>query len=161
MDYAKENKMTQDDLLELYGGIKILWTKIDRTNYTDPNYPIPPSYTLYTGLSLGNTFLVFLGLLAIHFNILFIVKLSTENWWIDGFRGFFNIMISSFENMNICRPTQDWDQKKTDKYGYQIQSTMKYYRKRYKEVQIELFISYVLNWIFSIIFLIPLWYAGK
>ena len=172
IDYARENKMTSDDLMELYGGvnrtISMLWTEIDRNNYTslvntydDEIKPTPPPYTLYTGLSLGDTFMVFLGILALHFTILFIVKLCTEKWRGDGFRGLFNIMISSFENMNISRPTQDWDQKKTDKDGNQVQSTIDYYKKRFREVRNELIISYVFNWIFSFGLLIPLWYSGE
>ena len=173
MRYARENKMTPDDQLELYGGvnrtIKMLWTKIDRNNYTslvnttgeDGIRPIPPAYTLYTGLSLRDTFMVFIGTLALHFTIIFIVKLFTQKWRRNGFKGFFNIMISSFENMNISRPTQDWDQKKTDKYGNQVQSTIDNYKQRFREVKRDLIISYVITLMFSIIFLIPLWYTGE
>ena len=160
MDYAQQNKMTPDDLLELDGGVKMLWTEIDRNNYTNPYHPIPPSYTLYTGLSLGDTFKLFLGILSLHFIILLILKLSTENWKRDGFRGWFNIMISSLENMNISRPTQDWDQKQTDD-GNQVHSTIDYYKKKFRYVRNELIISYVLNWIFSFVLLIPLWYSGE
>ena len=165
MKYATENKMTPEDLLELYGGenktIRILWTEIDRYDYL--NNTAPP-YTLYTGLSkglsLGDLFMVFLGLLALHFILLFIFKLFMEFCREDDFCGMLNIIISSFENMNICRPTQDWDQKKIDKDGNQVKSTIGYYKKRFREVQKELILSYILNWIFSFFLLIPFWYTG-
>ena len=162
--------MTPDDLLELYGGVNMLWTTIDRSDYsnvvnatefTHSLKPVPPPYTLYTGMSLGDSFLVFLGLLALHFFCLFLVKLCTVNWRSDRFRGIFNIIICSFENMNISRPTHDWDQKKTDKFGNPVKSTIGYYKKRYNEVKIELLISYILNWIFSFVLLVPLWYTGN
>ena len=55
--FAEENKMTPNDLLELYGGpnrtVSMLWTVIDRYDYTNN---LAPTFELYTGLTIKNTF---------------------------------------------------------------------------------------------------------
>ena len=62
--------------------------------------------------------------------------------------------------MNICRPAVDWDQKDDIDAEEQIESKIENYRKRFREVKRELIVSYIVNWIFSAVMLLPIWYSG-
>ena len=53
-----------NDTLELYNMTEeVLWSDIDRWDYDNS---IPPGYTLYTGLTLGQTFLSFISQVRNH-----------------------------------------------------------------------------------------------
>ena len=85
----------------------VLWSQISRWNLTDPDHPIPPPYTLYTGITLGGTFKAFLGIMAVHFILVTLVKIFT----VKSFRGEnpFNCFVDVLENMNVPSPFRDWD----------------------------------------------------
>merc|ERR1712032_1660973 len=89
--------------LELFNLTEPLkWSDISRWNRTDPDHPIPPPYTLYTGISLGGTFKVFLGIMAVHFISVALVKIFT----VRSFRkeNLFNCFVDILENMNVPSP---------------------------------------------------------
>ena len=66
LDYA--STISVEDKIALYGlNETILWTELDRWDYTDPNKPTPPNYSLYTGLNLRDTFIAFIVLAALQF----------------------------------------------------------------------------------------------
>ena len=66
MDYA--STISAEDKIALYGlNETIFWTELDRWNYTDPNNPTPPDYSLYTGLTLRETFIAFMVVMGVQF----------------------------------------------------------------------------------------------
>ena len=56
-----------------------MWSELDRWDYSNPDVPsgIPPSYTLYTFLALGEAFKVFLVIMGVHILAMLIVKIAS------------------------------------------------------------------------------------
>ena len=70
-----------NDTIELRGLNKsVLWSELDRWDYSNPNVPsgIPPPYTLYTFLTLGEAFQVFLVIMGVHTLAMLIAKIASS-----------------------------------------------------------------------------------
>ena len=142
--------MTPSDIIVLNNMTRhVNWTSIDRWNYNSSNQPQPPPYSLYTGLSLGNTFVAFLILMVLQLIAITVVKINTakvskeENW--------FNLMVYILENSNMPFPYKDWD---TDN------STVDEFKQRLREVNIEMAWIYSVNFIFNMLMFCPFWWTG-
>jgi len=138
-------------ILELYNMTeKVLWSDIDRWNYNDVNHPFPPDYNLYTGLTLGQSFLAFVGLFVVHFLLLLIVKSFTVNkFWM---RNHYNKFVHILKNMNIATPWQDWDHGKCSVEQHKI---------KHRRVNMEMAATMGVNMIISLLMICPLLYSGK
>merc|ERR1712079_768708 len=70
--------MGPDDTIELRGlNQSVLWSELDRWNYTD--VATPPPYSLYTFLTLKEAFQVFLVIMGAHTLLMLIVKMATSS----------------------------------------------------------------------------------
>ena len=149
LDRAKS--ISPDDKIALYGmNETVYWSQLDRWNYDNPDKATPPEYSLYTGLSLGDTFVAFLTLMAVHFITIIISKLLTSK----EFRGksdLFNKFVHAFQNMNFCFPYKDWDSE-----GH----SLKEYKQRWWRTNIEMGTCFIVNFVFSLMMMCPLWYTG-
>ena len=70
-----------NDTIELRGLNKsVLWSELDRWDYSNPDVPsgTPPPYTLYTFLTLGGAFQVFLVIMGVHTLAMLIAKIATS-----------------------------------------------------------------------------------
>ena len=77
LEYAKRGFLTSEDKIGLYGlNETIYWSELDRWDYSDPQDPQPPSYSIYTGMSLQETFFAGAALLVVHFMTLLVVKVE-------------------------------------------------------------------------------------
>ena len=58
----------------------VLWGELDRWDYSNPNVPSgnPPPYTLYTFLTLGEAFQVFLVIMGVHTLAMLIAKIASS-----------------------------------------------------------------------------------
>ena len=75
LEYARRGFLTPEDKIGLYGlNETIYWSELDRWDYSNPQDPQPPSYSLYTLMSLKETFIAGATLLVVHFITLLIVK---------------------------------------------------------------------------------------
>ena len=84
LEYARRGFLTSEDKISLYGlNETIFWTELDRWDYFNPRNSTllsnpqdfqPPSYSIYTGMSLKGTFLAGVALLVVHFISLLIMK---------------------------------------------------------------------------------------
>ena len=144
-------RMTPNDTLFLNNITRnVSWTSIDRWKYNDKDQdkPQPPPYTLYTGLSLGHTFVAFLVYMSSQLFFIAVVKKITvkkkKNW--------FNFMVNILESINIPFPFKDWD---TENLGVDE------FKSRVREVNIEMAWAYLVNFIFNILMLCPFWWTGK
>ena len=80
LEYAKRGFLTPEDKIGLYGiNETIYWTELDHWDYSHPQHPQPPNYSIYTLLSLKWTFIAGAALLAVHFISLLIVKVNFLN----------------------------------------------------------------------------------
>ena len=130
---------------------EVLWADYDRWNYADPHNPKAPDYSLYTGLSTKRTLMAFFLLLSLHTLMVALVKLSTS----EEFRsrdGSFQKMIHVFSNINIPSPFQDWD------VG---NFSVKEHRRRHWRTEREMGCLFIVNTVFSLALLGPLWFTGE
>ena len=133
---------------EMSGSLPI--DEIYRADYTDPENPLPPSYTLYTQVTLGTSFALFLGLIAaqILVNLLLETMLSRE------FKkaGWPAKMQHLLESVNRADSFMDWD---TDK------GTASEYKKRWWNVLAETIVMIGVQLGTNLALLVPLWVTGK
>ena len=128
----------------------VSWSSLDNWIYntTHPDESQPPHYTLYTGLALGHTFIVFLGMMTLQLLAITVVKIRIarrqENW--------FNMLVHILENLNIPFPYKDWDTEDT--------LTVDEFKQRLREVNIEMAWTFVLNNVFSVLMFCPFWWTG-
>ena len=142
--------MGYNDTLELKGMTeRVYWRELDRTDWTDPEHPVFPPYTAYTGISLGQTFTAFLVLFYFHLLAVIAVKIINS----ESLRkaGKLELLRHCLENMNIPVPYQDFDISEggvTD------------YRARRRIVNREMFCMMLVNFTVNILMLSPLIYTG-
>ena len=144
-----QNLTKPNDILELYQSEEnVLWSEVDRWDYSDPLNHKAPDYTIYTGLNLEETFQAFCLLMAIHFFTLFIIKRLT----VEAFRNdsFFRQTIHILEVMNMATPWKDWD------YG---KCSVEEFKRKHKNVNKEMLYNIVINAIFGLLMITPLMYT--
>ena len=150
--FRNESEPGPDDKIGLYGfNETIFWSELDRWNYSDPFNPTPPSYTLYTILSLKKTFLTALILSLFQFILIYLVK----NYTSGDFKAephFINKTIHVLDNLHFATPFKDWDDG-----DYTIED----FKKRFKNLKKEMLATFSINFCFSLTMLVPLWYCGR
>ena len=154
LDHAKRSNMTpsQDEKIELYNMTEeVAWSDLDRWSYENPQDPKAPEYTLYTGLSAKWTLASFFAILVLHLMAVFLVKMNTSDEFRMGKGTWFQKSNHVILNTNIPRPFRDWD------YG---NLTIGEHRRRYKRTEKEMLCLFLVNTIFSLMLLVPLWFTG-
>ena len=123
---------------------------LDHWNYfEDPDEPTSPSYALYTGFTLKWTFVAFFVLTFSHFICMFFVKWATSQEFKEEMM--FNKCIHVLQNLNLCFPFSDWDEKMVSGEEF---------RQRYMNTELEMACSFAVNFGFSLTMLIPIWFTG-
>ena len=131
----------------------VLWGDLDRWDYTNTNNPdgTPPPYSLFTGFSLQWAFILFFILTGAQILVTLLIKVYTSR----GFsvkEDFLNKFIHLLLSLNIASPFEDWDQGNF---------SVKEYRQRHRQTNIEMAWSISVNIMFSMIMLFPIYYTGK
>ena len=149
---AKEGFISPEDKISLQGlNDTVLWSDLDRTDYSDPQYPVPPPYTHYTILTLQETFIALVGLSFFQFITTWVIKVwNSKDFKEEPFKT--NKLIHLLENLNFASPYKDWDDG-----DFSIQE----FKERAKAVRKEVFWTQAIHFISSFVMLIPLWYTGK
>ena len=152
LEYAKRNTITLMDKIALYGlNETIYWSEYDRWDYSDSSNPTPPSYSVYTLLSLQNTFIAFMTILVLQFIAIFIGKIWTSRDFRTD-KSKTNKIIHVLENLNLATPFKDWDDGNF---------TLEEFRQRFKNICKEMIATFTINIIFTMIMMIPSIYCGK
>ena len=129
----------------------ILWGDFDHNNYDDPQNTITTPYSVYTWLTLKQTFFAFIILASLQFVAMMIVKRLTATdfhmFW-EKYSKFVHIL----ENLNISNPYKDWDEGEESLEGY---------KRRFQNVNKEMACCLIINSVFSILHLLPLWVTGN
>ena len=140
--------VTPSDLLQLYNTTPVLWSQVDRWDWEENN---PPSYTWYTGLTVGQYFGLFWVLVSLHTTSLYLLKLRTA----PAFRRNNSLMerlVHCLRAINLPSVFEDWD----GPHG-----TVEDYRRRHRQVNIEMVSTIFLNLTFNGAMLVPLLFTGK
>ena len=155
LKYAKKFGVSSSDKIELYGlNETVYWEELDRWNYTKPQNPTPPDYSIYTFLTLQETFIAFLGVMVLHIAVLLVAKCFTS-------QDFFNKknktskLIHVLENKNSAFPYMDWDVCSSES-----SCSREHFEKRFRDVNIEMVVTFLINIVFSAAMLTPLLYTG-
>ena len=150
---SKQYNQNSSDKIELRGLREtVLWGELDRWDYTDPQEPggTPPPYSIYTFLTLGQSFTMFLILMGLHTLAMLVVKIATS----EEFRKKENFTIKCLhviQNLSMATPYQDWDE------GV---FTIPQYRERFRRTNIEMLWCLIVNIVVSLIMIIPLCFTG-
>ena len=122
-----------------------------RWSYDDPNNPTAPEYNIYTALSAKWTLVAFAGLYLLHCLAIVGVKLLTSEPFKQA-GSWFQKAIHVITCSNIPTMYRDWDHEDV---------TVKEYRRRYKRTEMEMGCLLLINTVFSLVLLGPLWYTGQ
>ena len=129
----------------------LLWKELDRWNYYgDIDDPTPPSYSLYTGLTLKWTFVMFFVVMFFHMVAMLIVKTFTSEEFKED-RNLYDKLMHLVENIHCSVPYKDWDEVKS--------GTKEEFKERFNNTENEMILSQLLNIGVSIIMLIPIWFT--
>ena len=148
----KRFNKTQNDRIVLFGlEDEVLWGDLDRWDYNnDTQQGVPPAVPSYTGISLGSTFGLFFIITGAQFLLHFIVKfIYAEKFSMKS--NYLNKFLHLVQNLNIATPFEDWDQGRC---------SVKEYRERHRQTNIEMAWSLSVNIVYSLVMLVPLWYTG-
>ena len=151
LNYAERGFMTPDDKISLHGlNQTIYWTQYDRWDYTG-EAPSPPPYSIYTLMTLRETFTAGAVLLTVHFLLVLLIKIITSAKFRE--KGHIvNKIIHIIENINYATPFDDWD-----KGEHSIDE----FRKRFRATCIEMAATFCINILSTMVMMIPLWYTGE
>ena len=150
LEFKVFNRSQTFSSLEMSGSLPI--DAIYRADYntTDPENPLPPSYTLYTQVSLGTSFAFFLVLIVTQalVNLLLETKLSQE------FKeaGWTAKMQHLLESVNRADSFADWDT------GDGTQSE---FQRRWWNVMAETIVMIGVQMGTNLALLVPLWVTSK
>ena len=140
-------------MIELRGlNQTVLWGELDRWDYSNPDLATPPPYTLYTILTLGEAFRVFLIIMGAHTLAMLIVKMATSREFRTRkhpLRKFIHVI----QNLSLATPYQDWDE------DAEV-TTVPEYKTRFRRTNIEMACCLSLNIVVSLVMLVPLFYTG-
>ena len=151
LEYAKRFPIKPDDKIALYGlNETIYWSELDRWDYSNQVNPEPPHYSRYTLLSLKYTFITLLVFSMVHFLAIYTIKYFTSNDF-NQEQHRTNKIIHVLENINFSTPFKDWD------HG---DFSVNEFRKRYLNLKKEMIATFTLNFFFTIIMMVPLWFCG-
>ena len=128
----------------------VLWSQLDRWDYTGA-IPSPPKNDSYTLLSLQHTFIALMMLTILQFIAIIVVKICFSMEFREEEHKT-NKILHTLENLNFASPFRDWDDG-----DHSIQQ----FRERASAVRKEMVWTQAINFLSSILMMVPLWYTGK
>ena len=156
MSVHLKKQTPEDDMIELRGlNHTVLWGELDRWDYSNPDLATPPPYTLYTFLTLGEAFQVFLVIMGAHTLLMLIVKIATSREFRTR-KHLLRKFIHVVQNLSLATPYQDWDENEDEEVR-----TIPEYKRRFRRTNIEMACCLSLNIVVSLVMLVPLFYTGK
>ena len=150
--YENAQSISPGDKISLLGlNQTLLWSQLDRWDYYTDDIPSPPKYDLYTLLSLQNTFIALMVLSILQFVAILIVKRCiSPDFRKEDHKT--NMILHTLENLNFASPFRDWDDG-----DYSIQQ----FRERASAVRKEMIWTQAINFLATMVMMVPLWYTGR
>ena len=129
----------------------VLWGDLDRWDYSDESAGVAPNYSLFTGFSLQWALILFFLVTGAQLLETLLIKVYASRKWSK--KGdFLNKFIHLLLSQNIASSFEDWDQG---------EFTVKEYKERHRQTNIEMGWSISVNIVFILIMLCPLFYSGQ
>ena len=149
--YAERYRnLTPTDVLHLYNA-NVTWSDMNRWDYSDPSNPTPPPYTLYTGLTLTQYFILFWIIIFLHVLSNIIIKKICSKHFLKNCKSVLAMFIHGMENTNMATLWRDWD---VDK------GTIEDHRERHGQVIKEMVAIMINKAWFHALMLCPIIYTG-
>ena len=144
----REGMLSQSQHLHLHNNRSVLWSEIDRWDYSAS--PSPPPYTLYTGLSLRTYFWLFLAILGLHTLAVGIAKFIL----VPDFRKAHPVQMFShcLQSISLPEPWRPWD---TD--GGNVEQ----HRERFRREIMEMVATLAVNFVVNVSMLGPFFHLGR
>ena len=134
-----------------YGNAEpISWSDISHVNYTDPEFPTPPLYTIYTGMNSETAFIIFSSLWLIQILCIWLKNLCKSKSFCE--LSFLDQFIHVFHCVIMPIPSEDWETGQGD---------CEEHFRRMKNVQNEVIGTIKINSLFQSLHLMPLLYLGN
>ena len=144
--YEIAEKVNPGDKISLFGlNETVLWSQLHR--WTDGS---PPNYKQYTLLNLQETFIALIVLSILQFIAIIAVKYRTAKDFREEEHKT-NKILHTLENLNFPSPYRDWDEG-----DYTVQQ----FRERAGAVRSEMIWTQAINFIATLLMIVPLWYSG-
>ena len=152
LEYARRGFINSDDKISLYGlNETIYWSEFDRWDYSYPEDPTPPPYSIYTLFSIHGTIIAGAVLMAVQFILIMEAKILTSPEFRK--RGhYLNKFIHVVLNLNYASPFCDWDEG---------DCTIQEFRARFRSTCKEMTVTFCINILFTLMMLVPLWHTGQ
>ena len=111
IDYAQNHQITKLDEIKLNGlNQTIYWQDLDRFDYSEnSDKPTPPSYELYTGVSLKVYFILFFLWKLMQLIVIYLTK-NCLSWGFKEEEKFVNKCTHVLNSINGPLPYNDWDE---------------------------------------------------
>ena len=152
LEYARRGFLRSDDKISLYGlNETFYWAELDRWDYSDPQDPAPPPYSIYTLFSLETTVIAGVVLFGLQFLLITVTKILTSAEFRER-SNYVNKTIHVLENLNYATPFCDWDEG-----DHSIQE----FRARFRATCREMAATFCVNIHCTLLMLVPLWYTGQ
>ena len=146
----KKKINTSNEYLYYSKAKPILWSEITRLDY-EQSPPALPSYTLYSGYSIEEYFIIFWIIVLLHpFLIMGVKKMFNPTNFAK--QSYLDRMIHAMENTQIPAPMNDWDEGP---------GSIKVHKERRKTVEIEIAMTILANFLVHCLMLFPLEILGK
>ena len=140
-----------DGTIQFGNSSQIAWHHLDRWTYSLDDSPKPPSYSLYTMVSLQYYFIIWLFILFTQICVIFVVKFNLAKAF-----GRLNILekiIHCVEGTNLPYNAQEWDTPRNGNAHVHI--------SRMKANQLEGLVLIFVNLVFKMTMLVPLYVLGN
>ena len=123
---------------------------MDKWDYTGA-IPSPPQYNAYTLLSLQHTFIALMVLTILQFIGIIVVKICFSMKFREEEHKT-NMILHTLENINFASPFRDWDDG---------DCSIQQFRERASAVHKEMVWTQAINFLASMLMMMPLWYTGR
>jgi len=138
-----------NDTLYFGNAAPIAWTDITNVNYSKPDKPSLPQYTLYTGINSKHAFIIFSFIWILQIAVIWI-KNSCKSRRFNGL-GFLDQLVHSFKSVTLPAPSTDWETTQGDSEEHFVEM---------KNVETEVVSTIKINFLFQILHLTPMLYLA-
>ena len=128
----------------------VAWADITHVNYSNPDNPTPPPYSLYTGLTSKHSFIAFVSIWLLQIICIWIKNVCSSTSFTT--LSFFDQILHSFQSVIVPTPAVDWASGPGNCFDHYT---------RMKRALREVVSTLLINFFFQFIHLTPIIYLGK
>ena len=148
--YVDQTPFPKSKFLEFGDAPPVAWADITHVNYSNPENPTPPPYSLYTGLTSKHSFIAFVSIWLLQIICIWIKNVCSSTSFTT--LSFFDQILHSFQSVIVPTPAVDWASGPGNCFDHYT---------RMKRALREVVSTLLINFFFQLIHLAPIIYLGK